>query len=134
MTLSWGVPSDEGSRSDTMYRISCKNCGANVRFNPDTETFLQTFIAIDNLSPGTAYRFQVYSENGVSSVAREKPQSANITVTTEPANPSTVTALFVRNVRPDSIEVGWSPPSDPYTEIEMYEVMYFISGTQNDRG
>jgi len=133
-TLSWSVPRDEGSRSDTVYRISCKNCGNNVRFNPDTETFLQTFIVVSNLSPGASYRFEVYSENGVSSVAREPPQAADIVVVTEPANPSTVTALFVKNVKPNSIEVGWRPPSDPYTEIEMYEVMYFISGPQNEKG
>ena len=67
-------------------------------------------------------------------MAREPPQAADIVVLTEPANPSTVTALFVKNVKPNSIEVGWRPPSDPYTEIEMYEVMYFISGPQNEKG
>ena len=95
-----------------VYRIYCKNCSPSVRFNPSTDTFQQTFITMENLSPGTAYRVEMYSENGVSSVAREAPRSADILVTTEVANPSMVTALYVKSVRPDSIELGWRPPLD----------------------
>ena len=132
VTLSWTPPRDEGGRADTVYRIYCKNCSPSVRFNPSTDTFQQTFITMENLSPGTGYRVEVYSENGVSSVAREAPRSADILVTTESANPSTVTALYVKNVRPDSIELGWRPPLDPLTEIEMYEVRYFVRGLLGD--
>ena len=128
VTLSWSPPRDEGGRADTAYRIYCRNCGPEVRFNPSTETFQQTFITMENLTPGTAYRVEVYSENGVSSVAREAPRSADILVTTEPANPSTVNALYVKNVRPESIELGWKPPQDQFTEIEIYEVRYFVKG------
>ena len=77
----------------------------------------------------TAYRFEIFSENGVTGVAREKPQYALITVMTETDNTTTVTVLYVKSVQPHSIEVGWKPPSDSYTEIEMYEVRYFISGS-----
>ena len=56
----------------------------------------------------------------------------DILVTTEPDNPSTVTALYVREVRPDSIELCWRPPLDPYIEIEMYEVRYFVRSNQNN--
>ena len=132
VTLSWAAPRDEGGRGDTVYRIHCTNCGGEVRFNPSTATFQQTFITMENLSPGTAYRVEVYSENGVSSVAREAPRSADILVTTEPASPSTVTALYVKNVRPESIELGWKPPLEPYIEIEMYEVRYYVKGQQGD--
>ena len=55
VTLSWSPPRDEGGRADTAYRIYCRNCVPEVRFNPSTETF--------KLTPGTAYRV-----NGVSSV------------------------------------------------------------------
>jgi len=132
VTLSWQVPRDEGGRSDTVYRIYCKNCGTDVRFNPSTDTFQQTFITMENLNPGTSYRLEVYSENGVSSVAREAPKSADILVTTEPSNPSTVTAAYIKNVRPESIELGWRPPQEPYIEIEMYEVRYFVRGLLSD--
>ena len=71
VTLSWQAPRDDGGRSDTVYRILCRNCGNEVRFNPrSSSTFQQTFITMENLSPGTAYRVEVFSENGVSSVAR----------------------------------------------------------------
>ena len=132
MTLSWSPPRDEGGRADTAYRIYCRNCGPEVRFNPSTETFQQTFITMENLTPGTAYRVEVYSENGVSSVAREAPRSADILVTTEPASPSTVNALYVKNVRPESIELGWKPPQDQFTEIEKYEVKYFVKDNEPD--
>ena len=50
---------------------------------------------MENLAPGTVYRgrVEVYSENRVSSVAREAPRSADILLTTEPGNPKTVNAL-----------------------------------------
>ena len=68
VTLSWSSPRDEGGWADTAYRIYCRNCGPEVRFNPSTETFQETFITMENLNPGTAYRVEVYCENGVSSV------------------------------------------------------------------
>ena len=135
VTLTWQVPREDGGRSDTVYRIHCQNCGDGVRFNPNTATFLQTFITMENLVPGTAYRVELYTENGVSSVARERPRSAEILVTTEPDNPTTVTSLRITNVRPSSIELAWSPPRDPFIEIEMYEVQYFVkSEARNWRG
>ena len=126
VTLSWQIPRDEGGRADTVYRVHCRNCEGGVRFNPSTATFLQTFLTMENLSPGTSYVVELYSENGVSSVARERPKSAVLEVTTEPDNPSTVTSLRVTNVQPSSIQLSWSPPRDPFREIEMYEVRYFV--------
>ena len=68
----------------------------NVRFTPDSPTFSQTFLTVENLSPGTSYRLEVYSENGVSSVAREPPRAADILVTTEPASTTSVSAVFIK--------------------------------------
>ena len=50
----------------------------------------------------------MFAENGVSSMARgSPPKNVDITINTETlANPSTVTAMFVKNVRPTSITVG----------------------------
>jgi hypothetical protein len=69
------------------------------------------------------------NENDPVKVAREKPQFAEITVNTESSSgPSTtVLALFIKNVKPDAITIGWRPPADPYVEIQMYEVgKYFL--------
>ena len=65
------------------------------------------------------YRVEVYSENGVT-------RSADILVTTESNNPSTVNTLYVKNVRPKSIELSWKPPQDQFTQ--MYEVKYYVKG------
>jgi hypothetical protein len=69
-------------------------------------------------------KFSCVEEYDVVQVAREKPQFAEITVNTESSSgPSTtVLALFIKNVKPDAITIGWRPPPDPYVEIQMYEV------------
>merc|ERR1719370_497525 len=43
--------------------------------------------------------------------------------------PSTVPLIYVKKVEPNSIEVAWRPPSDHFSEIEMYEVQYFVRGS-----
>ena len=80
VTLTWQIPRDEGGRADTVYRIHCRNCEGGVRFSPSTATFLQTFITMENLSPGTTYIVELYSENGVNSLAWERPQFAVLEV------------------------------------------------------
>ena len=79
-------------------------------------------------------RFTVFAENGVSSMARgSPPKNADITVNTETTNnPSTIAVMFVKDVKPTAITVGWQAPADPYIEIEMYEVRYFVRGTDNN--
>jgi len=129
VTLSWSPPRDEGGRSDTVYRLTCSTCGPEVHFSPESSTFAQTFVSVSSLSPTTNYKFQVIAENGVSSEAKESPQVAEIFITTEQDNPSTVPLIYVKNVKPNSIEVAWRPPSDPFSEIEMYEVQYFVRGS-----
>lgn len=135
LTLGWEPPRDEGGRQDTVYRVRCVSCSPTVRFSPSTDTFPVTYVTVSGLAPLTAYTFQVYSENGVSKVAREKPQYAEITVNTESsAGPANLLALFVKNVKPDSITIGWRPPADPYVEIQMYEVRYFLRGAAPQYG
>ena len=87
--LSWNPPHDDGGRTDTVYRVSCDICGSQVKFYPDTETFKETYLWIDNLIPGTSYRIEVASESEVSSAHKQDPpQSTSITVFTEPADPA----------------------------------------------
>jgi Eph receptor B1 len=133
VTLSWQAPRDEGSRQDTVYRVSCDLCGSGVTYSPTTPTFPQTFVSISGLSPLTTYRFTVFAMNGVSSMARgNPPKNADITVNTETDNnPSTITVMFVKNVQATSITVGWQPPSEgDEIEIEMYEVRYSVKGSK----
>jgi len=129
VNLSWSPPRDEGGRTDTVYKLVCPSCGPEVRFSPDSPTFAQTFVSVSSLSPTTNYKFQVIAENGVSSESKEPPQVAEIFITTEQDNPSTVPLIYVKKVEPNSIEVAWRPPSDHFSEIEMYEVQYFVRGS-----
>jgi len=130
VTLSWSPPRDEGGRTDTVYRVHCQQCGPQVRFSPDTPTFPQPFLTMSSLSPSTDYTFHIAAENGVSPEAKDSPgQVAEISITTEPDNPNTVAILYIKNVKPNSIEVAWRPPTDQFSEIEMYEVQYFVRGT-----
>ena len=129
VNLSWSPPRDEGGRTDTVYKLVCPTCGPEVRFSPDSPTFSQTFVSVSSLSPTTNYKFQVIAENGVSSESKEPPQVAEIFITTEQDNPSTVPLIYVKKVEPNSIEVAWRPPSDHFSEIEMYEVQYFVRGS-----
>jgi len=86
VTLHWSPPLDTGSRQDTRYRIACISCGPGVRFTPDTETLVGTFVTVTGLQQQSSYRFEVHSENGVSAMARDKPQYAEISVVTEQAH------------------------------------------------
>lgn len=130
VSLSWTAPSFLGGRTDTTYRIQCDVCGQAVTYSPPTESFDETKVTISGLSPVTTYRFQVFSLNGVSSVAGVEGEFVDITVTTE----ASVTSAMVHNVRVTAVKAAevsltWDPPisPDPDSEVlvETYEVRCF---------
>jgi len=133
LTLAWQPPRDEGGRTDTVYRVECINCGPGVTYSPASQTISTTFIRVQGLEAQASYRFRIFSENGVSKVAREPPKSAEITVNTEHSGSGTVPALFIKNVKSSSIHLGWRPPNDQYSDIQMYEVRYFVRGSQRSQ-
>lgn len=96
-------------------------------------TFNDTKVTISGLNPVTTYRFQVFADNGVSDqVPPNEHQYFEIAVTTEASVPSSVSNVRVINVRSTELTLRWDAPDDPYTEIEMYEVRYFIKGAENN--
>ncbi|XP_065221402.1 ephrin type-B receptor 1-B isoform X5 [Planococcus citri] len=133
--LSWNPPSYLGGRNDTLYRVTCDVCGASVIYIPNTEKFNDTKITISGLSPLTAYKFLVFSENGVSNVSNSGPEFIDITVTTE-ASTSTASVNNVRvtSTKTSEIALAWDPPYLPDVEgdtsnfIETYEVKCFVRG------
>lgn len=71
--LSWNVPKrpaneyyDSKYRSDIIFKVKCIGCNTNALFNPATETFNETKLAISNLEPVTTYTVQIHSLNSVS--------------------------------------------------------------------
>lgn len=132
--LSWNVPSFQGGRTDTVYRVECDSCGPSVLYSPNTELFNDTKVTISGLSPVTTYRFQVFSANGISDLISngEGGEFVDITVTTE----ASVTSASVNNVRVTAVKaveisLAWDPPhtSDADMEVpdivETYEVRCF---------
>ncbi|XP_063865644.1 ephrin type-B receptor 1-B-like isoform X8 [Scylla paramamosain] len=143
--LAWQPPLNEGGRTDTLYRVVCDACGSHVSYYPPQmadERFNATQVTISGLNPVTTYRFQVFAENGVSKQAPEA-QYLDITVTTEASGrfmvigyeaevPSTVSNVRVTSVKSTEISLAWDAPSDPYSDIEMYEVRYYVRDQHNN--
>ncbi|OQR67293.1 ephrin type-B receptor 2-like [Tropilaelaps mercedesae] len=128
--LVWNQPREEGARRDTTYRVRCDACGAQAIYTPAQSGFNETRVTVSGLSPVTRYRFEVFAENGVTSVAGEELRKAEILVRTEPSVASIITKVFARPVRTNEIMLNWDPPksggaSAADAAIERYEVRYF---------
>ena len=102
-------------------------------FNRLQHIFNDTKVTILGLNPVTTYRFQVFADNGVSEqVPPNEHQFIDIAVTTEASVPSSVSNVRIINVRSTELTLRWDPPDDPYSDIEMYEVRYFMKGYENN--
>uniref|UniRef100_T1IPM1 Uncharacterized protein n=1 Tax=Strigamia maritima TaxID=126957 RepID=T1IPM1_STRMM len=134
--LSWTSPLYLGGRTDTVYKVVCDACGPAVSYVPSQERFNETKVTIAGLNPVTTYRFLVYAENGVSEFSKTN-KYVDITVTTEASVlyfivPSVVSNVHVVNVQNTEITLKWDAPDDQFSEIEMYEVRYFIRGMERN--
>ncbi|KAK9746725.1 Ephrin receptor ligand binding domain [Popillia japonica] len=128
--LSWTPPDRLG---DTVYRIKCDACTAGiVQYTPNAEIFNDTKVTITGLNAVTAYRFQVFAENGVSHLStRTNPEYADLTVTTEASIVSSITNVRITSVKSSEITLIWEAPvvdGDVENEIETYEVRCFPRG------
>lgn len=78
----------------------------------------------------TAYKFLVFSENGVSNLTNGNgPEFVDITVTTEASTTSaSVNNVRVTSTKANEVALAWDPPylpdieGDPSNFIETYEV------------
>ncbi|CAG0878978.1 unnamed protein product [Darwinula stevensoni] len=132
--LSWNPPYNTGGRTDIRYRMECDTCDESVTYLPapaGRESFNETKVTISRLRPVTKYRFQVYSENGVSDQSDES-NYVHITVTTEAQVSLMVSNVRVVDVKSTEIVLAWDAPNDPFTDIEMYEVRYFVKGQEGN--
>ncbi|XP_059486386.1 ephrin type-A receptor 4-A isoform X2 [Neocloeon triangulifer] len=131
VSLAWEPPFFLGGRGDTVYRVVCDACGLGVSYNPSSETFNETRVTISGLNPVTTYRFQIFSENGVTVQSGEKDY-ADIRVTTEASVPSSVANVRATGVKSTEVSLAWDAPEDDLADIEMFEVRYFIRGEANN--
>ena len=125
--LSWTAPDKLGGRKDTVYRVTCDACSYGVTYIPNAERFNDTKITISGLNPVTEYFFKVFAENGVTSQAGE-PQYVGIPVTTEASVPSSISNVRIVGATASEVTLQWDAPDDPFNELEMYEIRYFIKG------
>ncbi|XP_039306879.1 ephrin type-A receptor 4 isoform X18 [Solenopsis invicta] len=123
--LSWNAPHMQGGRSDTTYRVDCDSCSMGVKYIPNTEIFNDTKITITGLNAVTTYRFQVFAENGVSSLVG-KSEYVDITVTTEASVPSLVSNVRITSVKSSELSISWDAPDvgagGDNDLVERYEV------------
>ncbi|XP_043192230.1 ephrin type-B receptor 1-B-like isoform X3 [Amphibalanus amphitrite] len=129
--LVWQRPMYEGGRTDTTYYIRCAQCGGSVHYTPAQAGLNTTKVTVMGLSPVTAYEFQIYSSNGVSSLAGDD-KYVQIKVTTEASVPSMVSELELSAVRSSEVVLVWDPPADPQEEVLNYEARYFVKGRESN--
>lgn len=91
------------------------------------ELFNETRMHISGLNAVTTYRFQIFSENGVSHLAvRSNTDYADVVITTEASVASSITNIRVTSVKSTEITLAWDAPiTDGDLEsdqVETYEV------------
>ncbi|XP_068224771.1 ephrin type-A receptor 4-A, partial [Palaemon carinicauda] len=143
--IAWQPPEKDGGRTDTVYRVICDACSSHVTYNPQQmaeQSFNSTRVTISGLSPVANYIFQVFAENGVSdqdlnpqyvAVPVKSDGSGDfMVIDTDVEVPSMVSSVRVTSVKSTEISLTWDAPSDPLSEIEMYEVRYYVKGMENN--
>ncbi|XP_023226276.1 ephrin type-A receptor 4-like, partial [Centruroides sculpturatus] len=130
VVLEWQTPSYLGGRSDLEYRIACEGCSPSVVYSPSDRGFNDTKATISSLNSVTSYKFQVYAENGVSSMSRS--HSSDIIVTTEASVSSEVRNVRIVNVKSTELILAWDALLESKDELQAYEVKYFQKGFERN--
>ncbi|POI34650.1 hypothetical protein CIB84_001598 [Bambusicola thoracicus] len=110
VTLEWGPPLDKGGRSDVVYNVQCRRCGADagqceacgggIRFVPQQMSLVQGALTVTNLLAHTNYSFWVEAVNGVVAVRHESTGQNSVTLL-------------------------WQEPDQPNGIILEYEIKYY---------
>uniref|UniRef100_A0A8C9F747 receptor protein-tyrosine kinase n=1 Tax=Pavo cristatus TaxID=9049 RepID=A0A8C9F747_PAVCR len=135
VTLEWGPPLDKGGRSDVVYNVQCRRCGADagqceacgggIRFVPQQMSLVQGALTVTNLLAHTNYSFWVEAVNGVSDLSVEARRAAVANITTNQAAPSQVVAVRHESTGQNSVTLLWQEPDQPNGIILEYEIKYY---------
>lgn len=131
VVLAWRQPSRLGGRLDVAYRLKCDACSSGVQFQPAAENFNDTRLTISTLSPVTTYKFQVFSENGVSKISNRDSEFVEVTITTETSVTSSISKVRVISVKSTELTLAWDAPlinevsETDFDVPEAYEVRWF---------
>ncbi|KAK9402244.1 ephrin type-A receptor 3 [Crotalus adamanteus] len=133
--LDWSWPLDTGGRKDVTFNIVCKKCGGTsklcepcsniVRFLPRQMGLTNTTVTVVDLLAHTNYTFEIDAVNGVSDLSTLPRQFAAVSITTNQAAPSPITAIRKGRTSRNSISLSWQEPEHPNGIILDYEVKYY---------
>ncbi|XP_039201789.1 ephrin type-A receptor 3 isoform X1 [Crotalus tigris] len=133
--LDWSWPLDTGGRKDVTFNIVCKKCGGTsklcepcsniVRFLPRQMGLTNTTVTVVDLLAHTNYTFEIDAVNGVSDLSTLPRQFAAVSITTNQAAPSPITAIRKDRTSRNSISLSWQEPEHPNGIILDYEVKYY---------
>uniref|UniRef100_A0A7N6ABX0 receptor protein-tyrosine kinase n=1 Tax=Anabas testudineus TaxID=64144 RepID=A0A7N6ABX0_ANATE len=136
VVLEWAPPRRLGGRSDTSYSLECLicqtgsqlclPCGSDVLFAPGQTGLKTTRVVVSELRAHTHYTFIIHARNGVSQASGAgAAQSVSVTVTTNQAAPSPVSAIQASDVTRHSLLLSWQQPDRPNGVILEYEVKFY---------
>ncbi|XP_015675447.2 ephrin type-A receptor 3 [Protobothrops mucrosquamatus] len=133
--LDWSWPLDTGGRKDVTFNIVCKKCGGTsklcepcsniVRFLPRQMGLTNTTVTVVDLLAHTNYTFEIDAVNGVSDLSNLPRQFAAVSITTNQAAPSPITAIRKDRTSRNSVSLSWHEPEHPNGIILDYEVKYY---------
>ncbi|KAM3837633.1 ephrin type-A receptor 3 isoform 1-T1 [Vipera latastei] len=133
--LDWSWPLDTGGRKDVTFNIVCKKCGGTsklcepcsniVRFLPRQMGLTNTTVTVVDLLAHTNYTFEIDAVNGVSDLSTLPRQFAAVSITTNQAAPSPITAIRKDRTSRNSVSLSWQEPEHPNGIILDYEVKYY---------
>ncbi|XP_061834730.1 ephrin type-A receptor 4-B-like isoform X1 [Nerophis lumbriciformis] len=112
----------------------CQPCSSDVLFSPGRTGLRGTRVVVSELRAHTHYTFLVQARNGVSQAAAEGAgQSVSVSVTTNQAAPSPVSAVQVTDVTRHTLSLSWQQPDQPNGVILEYEVKFYEKQDQKER-
>ena len=125
LDITWSAPQNTGGYGSATltYTVEFKQSGSTDAFSDTGVTVTGTSAAITGLTNGTAYEVRVGASNGAGA------GTAYGTVTATP-NKSFKSRDVVVTGGSGSLEVAWSPPAAPSSEIDSYDIQYRLNGTQ----
>ncbi|XP_059506195.1 ephrin type-A receptor 3 isoform X1 [Stegostoma tigrinum] len=133
--LDWSWPTDAGGRKDVTFSVICKKCTSsptqcepcmsNVQFLPRQTGLANTTVTVVDLLAHTNYTFEIEAVNGVSGMSSVPRQFAAVSITTNQAAPSLVTAVKKERTSRNSISLSWQEPEHPNGIILDYEVKFY---------
>uniref|UniRef100_W5N891 receptor protein-tyrosine kinase n=1 Tax=Lepisosteus oculatus TaxID=7918 RepID=W5N891_LEPOC len=130
VALEWSEPLDRGGRSDLVYEVLCRRCGAaggscspceeSVSYRPAQRGLPGRRVVVWGLAPFTTYSFEIRALNAVSPRSPTPPPSETVNITTNRdarTVPLPVSDIKDKEVTDSSLTLSWPSPAQPHYSI-----------------